>query len=644
MQDQGKRLLLAVVLALSVLLLWQKIFPPKEDVPQKPGVGSNANPMGLPTNVQPTSPVGYAGEAPISEPVLISLTYPAFIATFSSVDGALVSWKLTDERYRDDTTHGELVAAPGEFHVGFTKDSTFKLPKHVEWVGTKVNDNQVTYKLTTDQFEIVKTYDIVPQAYVVRLTVQITAKTAATQRLAITNYARQDPSDTGGGSSRVQARVWQSSTLRDGTIVQTDLDSIIEHPRLETNLQWTGFEHPFLLVGFAPKPIPGSPVEKHTYAESNPELAQAVQEFLEGHDAKAIPKIRDAIPLHGPLGLIQTDIVFAPAMFEAGKTGSRELVGYLGPKNFDSLGHADEAAGFSTGFKQVVDLGWFAFLGRPLLWLLITFHGALGNWGISIILLTILVKLVTLYWMTKSMRSMKAMAVLGPQIKELNEKYKGDKQRLQIETMALYKQNGANPLSGCLPMFLQMPIWIALYRMLSSAGELYRQPFIKGWISDLTIADPFYVLPVVLVVTMFAQARLTPQNPDPAQRTQQRIMQYGMPLLFGGMAFVFPAGLTLYIFTNTCLSALHSIYMNKFDKKSMELTARIKAAQEKAAADKAKGTVKGAKDANPKKAEPARPRTSGDDDDDDGNEVAEASAKSAPRVPVRQRPKKKKRR
>jgi YidC/Oxa1 family membrane protein insertase len=249
---------------------------------------------------------------------------------------------------------------------------------------------------------------------------------------------------------------------------------------------------------------------------------------------------------------------------------------------------------------------------------------------------------VTLYWMTKSMRSMKAMAVLGPQIKELNEKYKGDKQRLQIETMALYKQNGANPLSGCLPMFLQMPIWIALYRMLSSAGELYRQPFIKGWISDLTIADPFYVLPVVLVVTMFAQARLTPQNPDPAQRTQQRIMQYGMPLLFGGMAFVFPAGLTLYIFTNTCLSALHSIYMNKFDKKSMELTARIKAAQEKAAADKAKGTVKGAKDANPKKETP-RAKTGGDDDDD-GNEVAEASAKSAPRVPVRQRPKKKKRR
>jgi YidC/Oxa1 family membrane protein insertase len=240
--------------------------------------------------------------------------------------------------------------------------------------------------------------------------------------------------------------------------------------------------------------------------------------------------------------------------------------------------------------------------------------------------------------MTKSMRSMKAMALLGPQIKELNEKYKNDRQRLQVETMALYKQNGPSPLSGCLPMFLQMPIWIALYRMLSSAGELYRQPFIKGWIGDLTTPDPVYVLPILLVITMFAQAHLTPQNPDPNQRMQQNIMKYGMPLLFGGMAFVFPAGLSLYIFTNTCLSALHSIYMNKFDKKSMELSAKLRANQEKAAREKAGGAAAGAKDANPKNDAP-RARTSGDEDDD-----AEATSAPKARVPVRQRPKKKKRR
>ncbi|HET9989826.1 MAG TPA: membrane protein insertase YidC, partial [Kofleriaceae bacterium] len=467
----------------------------------------------------------------------------------------------------------------------------------------------------------------------------------------------QDPKQTGGGSSRIQPRVWNSSTYRDGAVVQSELKDVQEHPRFEKDIVWSGFEHPFLLVGFAPKPVlNGGTVEKHTYADDkgNMELDLIYQPVELKPNAPAFT--REVAAYLGPKNYDQLNESDSAAGFTTGfnqtvdlKPGApaftREIVSYLGPKYYDELGHADDAAGYTTGFRATIDLGWFGFLGKRLLWLLLKFQGFVGNWGVSIILLTVCVKLATLYWMTKSMRSMKAMAVLGPQIKELNKKYEGDKQRIQVETMALYKANGANPLSGCLPMFLQMPIWIALYRMLSNAGELYRQPFITGWISDLTAADPSHVLPIVLVVTMFAQARLTPQNPDPAQRTQQRIMQYGMPLLFGGMAFVFPAGLTLYIFTNTCLSALHSIYMNKFDKKSMELTAKIQAAQAAAAAAKAGGAVKNAKNANvPKKAaEPVRAITSGDDaDDTSDDEVGEPTASAAPRVAPRQRPKKKK--
>ena len=145
-------------------------------------------------------------------------------------------------------------------------------------------------------------------------------------------------------------------------------------------------------------------------------------------------------------------------------------------------------------------------------------------------------------------------------------------------------------VAGCLPILLQMPIWIALYRMLSNAGELYQQPFIHGWIDDLTAADPYYILPIVLVVTMFVQARLTPTTVDPSQKMQQRMMQYGMPLLFGVMSFFFPAGLTLYIFTNTCLSAFHSIYMNKYDKKSLALAEQLK--KTRAAAEAAKNAPK----------------------------------------------------
>jgi YidC/Oxa1 family membrane protein insertase len=621
MQDQGKRLILAVGLALGVLLLWQKLFPPKED-PKPPGGGSGSGALVINNGPQPRSLVGYDGDAPTSAPQLITLKFPDFTASFSNIDGTLKSWHLTDPRYIEDATKGELISGEGELELGFTKDSSFKLPKHAVWTGTQLNDHQVEYKLSTDALDITKTFEVVPGSYLVRLTVAVAAKRDAKQSIAITNYQFQDPKETGGGSSRVQARVWNSSTLRDGTIVQSELKDIQEHPRFEQNITWTGFEHPYLLVGFSPRPVlnGGSTVslapDKHTYADDK--------------------------------GVMQTDMIYQSVELKPGAPPfTREVVGYLGPKYYDELGHADDAAGFTTGFRATIDLGWFGFLGKRLLWLLLKFQLFVGNWGVSIILLTVCVKLATLYWMTKSMRSMKAMAVLGPQIKELNKKYEGDKQRIQTETMALYKANGANPLSGCLPMFLQMPIWIALYRMLSNAGELYRQPFITGWISDLTAADPSHVLPIVLVVTMFAQARLTPQNPDPAQRTQQRIMQYGMPLLFGGMSWFFPAGLTLYIFTNTCLSALHSIYMNKFDKKSMELTAKIQAAQAAAVAAKAGGAVKNAKNANVPAAkvvkEPVRAITSGDDADDSDDEVAEPSAKSAPRVAsARQRPKKKK--
>jgi YidC/Oxa1 family membrane protein insertase len=192
-------------------------------------------------------------------------------------------------------------------------------------------------------------------------------------------------------------------------------------------------------------------------------------------------------------------------------------------------------------------------------------------------------------------------------MKALQEKYKEDKQRLQVETMGLYKQHGVNPLAGCLPLLLQMPIWWALYRMLAQAGELYQQPFIPGWINDLTAADPYYVLPILLIVTMFAQARLTPTTVDPSQQFQQKMMQYGMPLIFGAASLFFPAGLTLYIFTNTCLSAVHSIWINRYDKKSLALTAQLKKNQAATASAKEAAAVKAAKDANaPKDADPPK--------------------------------------
>jgi YidC/Oxa1 family membrane protein insertase len=255
------------------------------------------------------------------------------------------------------------------------------------------------------------------------------------------------------------------------------------------------------------------------------------------------------------------------------------------------------------------------------------------------------------------MRSMKAMAAIAPQIKAMQTKYADDKQRQQTETMALYKEHGVNPVAGCLPILLQMPIWIALYRMLANAGELYLQPFIPGWIDDLTNTDPYYVLPAVLFISMFVQARLQPASVD---STQQKFLQYGMPIMFGVMAFIFPSGLSLYMLTNNLLSMLHSIYMNKFDKKSLASAAQLKKNQELvAAALAASNKAAGGAGAKLAPGKPAPGKTSGgaqakrvidakateviSDGDGDASDDAPEAAAATPGA-ARNRPRRKKRR
>lgn len=617
MQDQGRRLIVAVALMLGVLFAWQKFFAPKSDSAQKkPAAGSGSSAQSQP---QPTGPVAVPDQVattpesqttPRGPEQKIHLAFPNVGVEFSSYGGVLSSWQLTDKRYQHDPTKGELIPnklMTGELGVGFSKESTYKLPKQTEWTGKQTSPTQVVYTIKTDHLEVTKTFDVAPETYVVRCTISVKPVGDAREQLVVTAYGYQSAKTDETGSSRIAPRVWQSSTDRNGTVVSTSVTSLLDRkdggPRYEKDFKWTGFQHPYLLMGFAPKVAPGGSIEKHTFAD-------------------------------GGDGLMRTDIVFPG---QAGPA-SYEVVGYLGPNSWDHLTAADTAAGFATGFRDVMDFGWFGFIGKPLLWLLLHFQMLVGNWGVAIILLTVLVKLVTLPFVQKSMRSMKTMSLLAPQLKELNKKYAGDKQRMQMETMALYQKYGVNPLTGCLPMFLQMPIWIALYRMLSNTGELYQQAFIPGWITDLTAADPYYVLPVILCVAMFFQARLTPASPDPSQKTQQQLMRYGMPLGFGVMSFFFPSGLTLYIFTNTLLTAVQSIYLNKYDPKTKKIAEQFAAKQAEVEAKDAKS----AKDANPKvpKAIVVSDKTS--DEDEAVDEIV--AAKPKPRQPGQQKRKKKARR
>jgi YidC/Oxa1 family membrane protein insertase len=551
MEDQGKRLLLAAALAMGVFLAWNYLFPPPKPTP-KPAATETAkpevqgSPAGQPAPVAgATAPAGVPAveAAPRGPEQTITLNNGVVDAVFTSWGGGLKSWRLLDKKYERSPHQGELLAQPqgGEQVASLTVnflESTVVIPAQAEWIGERVSDHEVRYRYQSAQIEVTNTFTFYPSQFLLKTSIAVAARGAdATQRLVVSTYGFQDPKiDTKGGMGRTP-REWKSSCFVNDEVKEATAKDLQDNRGRSHSgtVAWGGFTHPYLLIATAPKAVGGEALACSQY------------------------------PVPDKPGLMQSDLIWSPTILKAGDAPiTREVVTYIGPKFYDKLEAATVTAGYDTHFEKAMDLGWFAFLGRPMLWLLQWFYGFVGNWGIAIILLTFLVKLATLYWTQKSMRSMQAMGDLKPKIDELQKKYADDRQRMQTEMMALYKTHGVNPLAGCLPILLQMPVWLALYRMLSAAGELYQATFIPGWIQDLTDTDPYHILPVVLIIAMFGQAKLAPAAVD---STQQKVLMYGMPLVFGVMGFFFPSGLSLYILTNTVLSAIHTLYMKKTKKK-----------------------------------------------------------------------------
>ncbi len=214
--------------------------------------------------------------------------------------------------------------------------------------------------------------------------------------------------------------------------------------------------------------------------------------------------------------------------------------GFAGPKELSVLRNIDDK------FTRLIDYGMFKMIAKPLLGLLRILHGFVNNWGFAIILLTLIVRLLVMPFNVYSFKSMKAMQKIQPEMKALREKYKSDPTRMNQEVMGLMKRSKANPLGGCLPMLLQLPVFLALFSSLSMSIELYKAPFIF-WIHDMSVKDPFYVLPVLMGIMMFIQQKITPTTMDPQQA---KVMQF-MPIVFAGMMLGLPSGLTLYIFVST---------------------------------------------------------------------------------------------
>ncbi len=252
------------------------------------------------------------------------------------------------------------------------------------------------------------------------------------------------------------------------------------------------------------------------------------------------------------LGYVGSEVSLLP-----GKSASSSSTLYVGPELEDQL------KAVAHGLDLTIDYGWLWFLSKPIFYVMSFINQIVGNWGWSIVLITLLIKLIFYPLSAKSYQSMAKMREIAPRLQALRERYQGDKQALGKATMEFYKREKVSPAGGCLPMLIQIPVFIALYYVLIESVQLRQAPFVF-WIQDLSTQDPYHVLPILMSASMFFQQKLSPPPPDP---TQAKMMMF-LPVVFLFVFWSFPSGLVLYWLTNNILSILQQWYVMKtFDPK-----------------------------------------------------------------------------
>ncbi|MDO6386611.1 MULTISPECIES: membrane protein insertase YidC [unclassified Uliginosibacterium] len=241
-----------------------------------------------------------------------------------------------------------------------------------------------------------------------------------------------------------------------------------------------------------------------------------------------------------------------PLTAAAGQTAKLSVPLYVGPQEQDKL------KALAPGFNLVVDYGWVTVIAEPLFWVLSVIHKLVGNWGWAIIIVTLLLKAAFYPLSASSYKSMAKMKNVMPRMKALQERYKDDKMKLNQAMMELYKTEKVNPMGGCLPILVQMPVFIALYWVLLGVVEMRQAPW-EFWITDLSVKDPYFVLPIIMGVTMLIQTKLNPTPPDPVQAKVMMLM----PIMFTFMFLWFPSGLVLYWVLNNVLSIAQQWYITR---------------------------------------------------------------------------------
>jgi YidC/Oxa1 family membrane protein insertase len=533
--DTEKRVLIAIVLSLAVLMLWpylmNRLYPPPPPPPpteapaervgkDEPARAVREAPVWPEATPPPVAPPPPAAE-PVQE-VLVTVETPLYKAVLTSLGGAIKSMELKNYKVTLGGSEGVDIAATiagisplqtGIISTGFPELIPFE-PSRERLVLTEGEEGKLVLSFVSPEgVRVEKSFTFSADGYsigteLVVLNDSRRKVTGEVQTLLTAAYDSQKASYFHHGP------LWHVTDEAE----RQDADKALESGRGKLN--WLGLEDKYFLRAL----MPGKGAE-----------VKWDSEILSIDTSRA--------SLYEAFGL-------AP-----GEEMKYVYNAYLGPKHYDTL------LSFRTGLEEAIEFGFFSFMAKPFLVVLNFFQRFLINYGLAIILLTCIIKVVFHPLTKHSLQSMREMQKIQPQLQALKQKYKDDKEKLNKEMMELYKRNKINPLGGCLPMILQIPVFIALYEVLSVAIELRHAPFIF-WITDLSSKDPLYITPVLMGVSMLIQQKMSPTSMDPSQAKIMLIM----PVVFTFLFLSFPSGLVLYWLVNNVLSIAQQYHIYKGKK------------------------------------------------------------------------------
>jgi YidC/Oxa1 family membrane protein insertase len=545
---ETKRLVLAFALSAAVLIGWTVLFPPPKPSPSaaRPAATASATatapaavtaaPVTQTALPAPAAQAARESVVPVSAGAeeLVEVRSPLYTARLSNEGGALKSFVLT--HHRDGAGKALDLVRQGPPFPGATltldpADSFLQRAQKAHFAVERETGNGVTsvhfrYREASGE-GLVRTY-VFRDSYVVALKAEREGAPGAPVGLVlgpgIGNPSQEEL------SSRYTKPGGTVTLSASASVDRNEKDSLKEPQPKGAGLVAAGIEDNYFLAAFLPSGTaavtlrPVSLAPPPVSAEGKPAAAEAESEVV----------------LSAP-NAVATDV-------------------FLGPKELVVLEKT------RPGMDRLIDYGWFAIVVKPLLWGLKAIQKVVGNWGVAILVITVIIKIL-LYPLThKQLVSMKRMSVLQPKVETIRTKWSGKvkqdpqaRTKMNEEMMALYKQEGVNPAGGCLPLLLQMPILIAFYNLLAHSIELRHAPFML-WITDLSAKDPYYVTPILMTATMWIQQQMTPTGGDPTMRKVQNIM----PLVMGFLFKDVPSGLVLYWLMQNVLTIGQQMLLNRF--------------------------------------------------------------------------------